>query len=110
MMKRLDLTTRMAVGLKALNHFGETHQTNKALEELFELAVELTQWKKDAAHPPAIIDEIADVLVMMMQMALLHGWNEVVDRIDFKITRLERRLGMKPSTENTTSVCRPCED
>lgn len=61
----------------------------KAAEECAELVIELTRFAAD--HPQAtserMQDEIADVLLMAMQMRLHFGADKIDDRIRYKIER-----------------------
>lgn len=41
-----------------------------------------------------MIDEIADVMIMMNQMAMIYGEDEVRKRIDVKVNKVKTKLGM----------------
>lgn len=74
-----------------INHYGKEHQIRKAIEELDELKEALNEnHTKD--H---IIEEMADVLVMLTQLALIYDIDpEVVDDMMwFKIDRTIERMG-----------------
>ena len=77
---------------RILRHFGAISQINKCIEELDELQVELTRRK---INKEAIQTEVADVLIMTVQMAMLFGWDEVVKEIQFKLKRTERIIECK---------------
>lgn len=81
------------------NHYGESHQLQKAFEEMGELIVAVCKYadgheNEKAVLKDKIIDEIADVCVLMEQMKLFYGPKEVEDRIDFKIDRQIERICM----------------
>lgn len=83
------------------NHYGVSHQSNKAIEEMAELTQALCKISDAPACDPkvpslldSVIDEIADVCVLMEQMKLFYGPKEVEDRIDFKIDRQIERICM----------------
>lgn len=88
-MIRLDaLKLFDALAPAAFQAFGERAQMIKTLEELSELMVTLA--KKLNASPVTdaeIIDEIADVLIMVGQMRFRFGETEVDQRIIYKLNR-----------------------
>lgn len=80
-------------------HYGRKHQLQKAFEEMGELIVAVCKYadgheNEKAVLKDKIIDEIADVCVLMEQMKLFYGPKEVEDRIDFKIDRQIERICM----------------
>lgn len=79
-----------AVCRTALWRFGVNRQKVKAMEECAELIVQLAKGSDSAA---TIVDEIADVTIMMRQLTIAYGETEVQQRIDFKIDRLRKLLG-----------------
>jgi NTP pyrophosphatase (non-canonical NTP hydrolase) len=72
----------------ALTLFGDVVQQHKAIEELGELIVALAKDNDTAA----IIDEIADVHIMLCQLAIMYGPDKVGKRVDFKIKRLAKLI------------------
>lgn len=77
----------------AIQRWGELAMCIKAAEECAELGVQLC--KKVGGSPTtreALIDEIADVLIMTHRLRLSFGETEVDDRIAFKLDRLEKAL------------------
>lgn len=74
----------------ALSHYGVVHQTRKCVEELAELQVALLHDLD--GKPAAVVDELADVFVMTMQMAIVHGEEAVKERIAYKLARLSARM------------------
>lgn len=79
----------------AIAHYGENCQIWKAIEEMAELAKEISSLQtKDSAYREDIVDEIADVTIMMEQLRLIFNANDDVQkRIDFKVRRLAQRIG-----------------
>lgn len=74
-----------------IEHYGKDNQIRKAIEELDELKEALNEnHTKD--H---IIEEMADVLVMLTQLALIYDIDpEVVDdMMEYKIDRTIERMG-----------------
>jgi hypothetical protein len=75
---------------KAIEHYGIDYQVLKAMEEIDELRYELYRPLKEVEY---IIDEIADVTIMLEQLKLIYNCEkEVNERIEFKIDRLEKRI------------------
>lgn len=72
----------------AMDLFGHSHQQSKAIEEFLELSLELTRDN----NVTNIIDELADANIMLMQMGLLFGHEKVVQRMFYKLDRLEQRM------------------
>lgn len=86
---------RQAVYKAAIATNGESVQLWKAIEEMSELTKELAKLVCGGATLEGLVDEIADVTVMMEQLRLIFNVNEAVqDRIDFKVARLADRLGL----------------
>lgn len=78
---------------KAIEHYGRVPQMVKAIEELGELSTEIA--RNILGVYPAddkIVDEVADVTIMMRQLAIIFGEKAVEDRIEFKLTRLQGRI------------------
>ena len=74
----------------ALWRFGVSRQKVKAMEECAELIVQLAKGSDSAA---TIVDEIADVTIMMRQLTIVYGEKAIQERIDFKVDRLRKLLG-----------------
>ena len=84
---------------KVIDIKGHKHQINKCIEELSELIKELCRFVNDDYYNlERIIDETADVKIMLRQLEIILGrtgykFKEMTDnRINQKNTRLERRL------------------
>ena len=74
----------------ALAIYGREKQIHKTLEELAELSVELHHALDGRGDNDKILEEMADVEIMLSQMKMLYGstdaWKEK------KIARLEERI------------------
>lgn len=80
---------------RAIKKYGQDKQVTKAVEELGELAVELSRWLlNDGAHDDHLLshikEELADVCIMTDQLQLIFG--DVSDWEMYKLERLERKL------------------
>jgi len=63
------------------------------LEEMSELQKEICKAKRGKHDPDALVDEIADVTIMLEQLQVIFGLrNLVFKHMDAKITRLKERL------------------
>jgi hypothetical protein len=84
---------------KIIDHYGEEHQLNKVVEELNELLEALNNWRNKRATGNDVIDEIADVKIMMNQLEIIlskkhHAMVHILveSRIEFKIARTLTRI------------------
>ena len=86
----------------AIRKCGIRPQINKAKEELSELHLELDRLQSSPikTSDAAIITEIADVMVMCRQLAMIYGEDEVKKEIEHKLKRLENRLICIPEPES----------
>ena len=85
----------MNVYKKAILTFGKEHQLVKALEELTELQTEIHKFLKQkvlfASTKDNLIEEIADVRIMLKQLELIIGSSEEIKaKKKEKLERLER--------------------
>lgn len=79
----------------AIHKNGAKQQILKAIEELSELTKELARQLTKEGNHANTVDEMADVEIMMKQVKKILGGdieNEISERIDFKIDRLQKRL------------------
>ena len=77
---------------KAILQYGYTAQTTMAVEEMAELLNALAKERRGRATQKDIVTEIADVTIMMWQLALMYGEQSVEMEIERKIERLKERL------------------
>jgi len=76
----------------AIEKFGVMTQVFQTEEELTELLTEMERYARGNADDEDVIDELADVHIMVEQMALIHGYEAFEERIAFKKERLKERL------------------
>ena len=94
MNKELD----KAVLRKAIDTYGDYAQIDVAIEEMAELQKALLKMRRAKVETipcafDAIVDEIADVYVMMRQLVMIYDCkNQVKNRIKYKVDRLRRRM------------------
>lgn len=80
---------------KALSTWGGEAQENMAIEECSEFIKAICKYRRNqgSAEFNNIIDEVADVTIMMRQMAIALGEDAVNRKIEEKVERLMGRLG-----------------
>jgi len=76
--------------------FGTPNQIDMVREECLELLLALQRLKRGKEElneiKTNIIDEVADVLIVINQARLIFGKKEVDERIEYKINRLKSKL------------------
>ena len=81
---------------RARSTWGDTAQIDLCIEELAELIVALQHYRRGRCHTPEVVEELADVLIMVEQVtAILDVDCAVRARKRDKLARLEQRLGDK---------------
>ena len=94
---------------KAITWYGVKHQINKCNEECLELSSAIEIYNKPAPgyihrhNTRSVADELADVFITAIQAANIIGVDEVVERIRFKLNRLNNRIE-KQITEKNSAV------
>ncbi len=78
----------------AAEHWGIDAQITMMVEEAAELIKALCKYErdKDKSIPDYVLEEIADVEIMLQQMRYIFGGKTVDEFIDVKLKRLRRRL------------------
>jgi hypothetical protein len=95
--------TKIAIYDKALAIYGEEAQFEQSIEELAELILAFQKFKRVSNDPDStqkqavkatndVIDELADVQIMIDQMKMVFGYINVEKRIGFKLRRLVKRM------------------
>lgn len=79
---------------KAICKYGKQAQLDVAVEEMAELTKEIIKSKRGASNYHQIVEELADVYIMMTQIKLIYGIydEELINAMDLKIALLEKRL------------------
>jgi len=82
--------------LKVIKTFGTANQIDMIREECMELLLALQRLRRRKEYETEImsnvIDEVADVIIMISQARLIFGKDKVDERIKFKLQRLEGKL------------------
>lgn len=83
--------------MKIIEHYGENHQRFKAAEELSELQTLILQdANKNGKVPKSrIIEEIADVYVMLSQLKTIYqiDGRDIEPVIEYKVDRTLKEIG-----------------
>lgn len=79
--------------LIAILVYGRDKQIEMAIEEMGELLVAINQHKRGRVSIEAVQEEIADVKIVMGQLALIFGEDEVSNFETEKLSRLQERIG-----------------
>ena len=79
----------------AIAKYGVEPQRKMAIEEMAELVNALMKFDRGRNTVDDIIEEIADVTIMMSQLAIIYGQKAVQLQIDYKTQRLARRLNVE---------------
>lgn len=78
----------------AIKKYGVVMQTVVAIEEMSELTKELTKALRGKENIEGIVEELADVYIMLNQVQMMFGISDdrVQEMMDLKIQRLDRRI------------------
>jgi len=77
---------------EALSVFDQSNQVDVAMEELGECLAELARVQRGTANKNDVVRELADAQVMLDQMTLIFGPEEVDKAVEAKVARLQDRL------------------
>ena len=92
-MNNIPYEQRVQIYNNALLHFGEENQLIVAIEELSECQKEICKFLRGYGNAGHLAEEIADATIMLEQVRLIFGMNEMVcDEMDRKVNRLEKKL------------------
>ncbi|OHD07145.1 MAG: hypothetical protein A2Y41_07215 [Spirochaetes bacterium GWB1_36_13] len=78
--------------IKLLKHFGIEKQLKKTREELIELLAVLDKWIEGREFEARVLNEIADVKIMIEQLSLIFGIETVEKAVCKKIDRTFKRI------------------
>lgn len=88
-------TNRREIYEKAIGRWGINLQMDVAIEEMAELTKEIVKGKRGSENADEIIEEVADVYIMLEQIiTILHCEEEVNQHIQAKVNRLKATLEM----------------
>lgn len=93
----------------AIAKYGISHQVDMAHEEMGELVVALHHLKRGKATADDVITEIADVTIMIYQLAEMFGVEKVQAEIDRKLKRLSERMNNTAKWKGVYKICPHCK-
>ena len=88
----MDITHENAICCTALEHYGVHHQIVKCMEECGELIQALARNMCGEEDIENVVEELADVEIMLMQMRTVFGRPEVHRAMAQKLARLKMRM------------------
>ena len=88
----MEKEKRIELYQKCLSKWGEEAQINMVYEEIGELLTALSRFKRGRANHNDIMTELADVSIMVEQMATLMSYEDFEKEKDYKLNRLKQKL------------------
>ena len=83
---------RLAIERDALETFGVENQKMKLVEECGELLTAIARERCSRSCPQDVITELADVSILIEQLAIAYGPNAFEEEKDRKLSRLDMRI------------------
>ena len=84
---------------RAIETYGKEAQTQMLFEEMAELQNAICKLSRGRGSVSDVCEEIADVMIMCVQMAQIYGPTTVEQLADFKMRRLRERLNHASTTK-----------
>lgn len=88
----MEKEKRIELYQKALSKWGEEAQLNMVYEEVGELLTALSRFKRGRANHYDVMTELADVSIMIEQMATLMSYEDFEEEKEYKLNRLKEKL------------------
>lgn len=88
----MEKKDRIELYKKAINTWGEEAQVNMLYEECGELITAIAQFRRGRAMQKDVMTELADVSIMVEQIATLLNFEDYEAEKNKKLKRLEKRL------------------
>lgn len=88
----MDREERLKLYAKALDKYGIMPQVLMVVEECGELLSALSKYNRHRVESPEVITELADVSIMVEQLATYFGYNKFKEEKQRKLERLKSRL------------------
>ena len=88
----MEKEKRIELYKEAIEKWGEDAQVNMLYEECGELIAAVSQFKRGRTSHHDVMTELADVSIMVEQLATLMNYDDFEDEKDRKLTRLKERL------------------
>jgi len=88
----MEKEQRIELYKKAITKLGIDAQSTMLFEECGELITALAQFKRGRTSRHDVITELADVSIMVEQLALLNGYDDFEKEKNRKLDRLKERI------------------
>jgi NTP pyrophosphatase (non-canonical NTP hydrolase) len=86
----IDINKHDELLKRAINKWGPQPQMMMGIEECSELIHEISKWFR--GRESNIAEELADTLIILRQISIYIGEENVIEFMDKKIERLQKRL------------------
>lgn len=88
----MDKTSRIELYHEAFLKWGKEKQVNMIYEEIGELLTALSRFKRGRANHSDIMTELADVSIMIEQIAAFINYEDFEKEKDYKLNRLKDKI------------------
>ena len=95
----MDKNDRIKVYEDAISTYGIESQFNMVYEEVGELLTAMARFRRGRSTSQDILTELADVSIMVEQIAVILGYVEFEKEKDMKINRLKEKLEKRHESE-----------
>ena len=82
----------MSILDEAIEVIGEEELINRAIEEMAELTVAISHWRRDKCDIAAVREEIADVMIASRQLEVIFGEFQTENIREEKIRRFKKEI------------------
>ncbi len=88
----MTIVEEIAICKEAIQKYGFAKQSRMVMEETGEMLSALAKYPRNRASIMDVITELADVVIMMEQMAVFFGYDDFIKEKERKLRRLKQNL------------------
>ena len=88
--KNLSGSERMEIVERVAKHYGFTPLLDIMVEECGEMIVAINHYKRQRVSTERLIEEIADIWIVLKQMGVFLDESSIAKVVDYKLRRVER--------------------
>lgn len=88
----MDIMKYRDVYQRTIQKWGEEAQCDQAVEECAELIATLKHYRRDKVDEQVVVDEVADVFLMVGQLIYMFGEEKVHKAVESKLEKLQQLL------------------
>lgn len=88
--KTLTGAERMEIVERVAKHYGFTPLLDMMIEECGEMIVAINHYKRQRVSTERLIEEFADIWIVLKQMGVFLDESSIANVIDYKLRRVER--------------------